>query len=257
MCRPERLVTVSLRPVNPLSGVLSEAWAMYRAHAKHLLTLAFVIYVIAAAIEALLGLLGWPGALLAAVVGIVAAFLLQASLVKAVQDVRDGRADLSLGETVQGARPYLGRVALTSILAGIAITVGLLFFIVPGLLLFTIWCLIVPVIVLENASVGDAFRRSQQLVRGYGWQVFGTLVLAFLLVIAANIVIGAVLVALPEAIGNFVGGVVSGTLVAPFLALVLTLGYFRLRAAHSGTPGYPGDTPGSQPGYPGGGGPYS
>jgi len=213
---------------------------MYRTHARHLLTIALVIYVAAAVIQALLSLLGWFGQLLAAVVGIVAVFLLQATLVKAVEDVRDGRVDLSMGDTVRAARPYVGRVAGASILAGLAIAVGLALFIVPGLFLFTIWCLIVPVIVLESASLGGSFGRSRQLVRGFGWQVFGTLVLAFLLVIAADIVISIILVALPGAVRSFVSGVVSGTLVAPFLALVLTMGYFRLRAAHGHGPEAPG-----------------
>jgi uncharacterized membrane protein len=209
---------------------------MYRRHARHLLTIAFVIYVVAAAVQAgLVGLLGVVGALLAAVVGIIAAFLLQAALVKAVEDVRDGPADLSLGDTLRAARPYVGRVALASILAGIAIALGLVLLIVPGLFLLTIWCLIVPVIVLEGAGVSAAFERSRDLVRGYGWQVFGTLVLVWLLLILTNLVITAVLAPLPEAAQQVISGVVSGTLISPFVALVLTMGYFRLRAAHTGT----------------------
>jgi hypothetical protein len=207
---------------------------MYKAHAKHLLTIAFVIYIIAAAIEAVLGLLGILGALLAAIVGIVAAFVLQATLIKAVEDVRDGVADLSLGDTVQAARPYVGRVAGASILAGIGIAIGLVLVIIPGLFLLTIWCLIVPVIVLENASVGQSFGRSQQLVKGYGWHVFGTLVLVFLILIVVNIVISVVLSALPQELANAISSIISGTFVAPFLALVLTMGYFRLRAAQRG-----------------------
>ena len=82
--------------------------------------------------------------------GIVAAFLLQATLVKAVQDVRDGRVDMSLGDTVRAATPYFWAVAGASILAGIAITIGLILIIVPGLYLITIWAVIVPVIVLEG-----------------------------------------------------------------------------------------------------------
>ena len=105
--------------MNPLSGVLGEAWQMYKAHARHLLAIAFVIYLAAAVIAALLALGGTTiGALLGSLVEIVAAFLLQATLVKAVQDVRDGRVDMSLGETVRAATPYLGAVAGASILAG-------------------------------------------------------------------------------------------------------------------------------------------
>ncbi|MGZ4638570.1 MAG: hypothetical protein ACXV2J_05875 [Actinomycetes bacterium] len=226
--------------MNPLSGVLSEAWGMYRAHARHLLTIAFVVYVVAAVVQGLLsGLLGLFGALLAGIVGIIAAFLLQAALVKAVEDVRDGRVDLSLGDTLQAARPAVARVAVTSILAGIAIGIGLILLIAPGLYLLTIWCLIVPVIVLEGAGVGAAFARSRALVRGYGWQVFGTIVLVFLVALAADLVISLVLVALPSAARSIISGIVSGTLVSPFLALVLTLGYFRLLSAHSSSGGRP------------------
>ena len=55
-----------MRPVNPLAGVLAEAWAMYKAHASHLLSIAFVVYLLTAVVEAVFtGLLGVVGALLA------------------------------------------------------------------------------------------------------------------------------------------------------------------------------------------------
>jgi hypothetical protein len=218
---------------------------MYKAHATHLLTIAFVVYLLTAVVEAVFtGLLGVVGALLAAVISIAAGFVLQATLVKAVEDVRDGRADLSFGETLQAALPALGRVALASILAGLAIGIGLVLLIAPGLFLLTIWCLIVPVIVLEGAGTTAAFGRSRQLVRGFGWQVFGTLVLVFVVMLAVNLVLGIIFAALPTAATNFLSSIVSGTLVSPFLALVLTLGYFRLLAAHGesrveGAPPYP------------------
>jgi hypothetical protein len=209
---------------------------MYKAHASHLLTIAFVVYLLTAVIQAVFtGLLGVVGALLAAVISIAAGFVLQATLVKAVEDVRDGRADLSFGETLQAALPALGRVALASILAGLAIGIGLVLLIAPGLFLLTIWCLIVPVIVLEGAGTTAAFGRSRQLVRGFGWQVFGTLVLVFVVMLAVNLVLGIIFAALPTAATNFLSSIVSGTLVSPFLALVLTLGYFRLLAAHGGS----------------------
>src|SRR5690348_745264 len=217
--------------MNPLSGVLGEAWQMYKAFARHLLAIAFVIYLIAAVIAALLGLAGgFIGTLLGSLVGIVAAYLLQAALVKAVQDVRDGRADLSIGETVRAATPFLAPVIGASLLAGIAITIGLILIIVPGLYLITIWAVIVPVIVLEGAGVFDAFGRSHQLVRGRGWHVFGTLVLTWIILLVVNLVLGAIFVALPNALSNGLSSVISGTLVAPFIALVVTLVYYRLTA---------------------------
>src|SRR5207244_6354034 len=168
------------------------------------------------------------GAVLGSLVEIVAAFLLQATLVKAVQDVRDGRADMSIGETVRAAMPYFWAVAGASILAGIAITIGLILIIVPGLYLITIWAVIIPVIVLEQSGVMASFGRSHQLVRGRGWHVFGTLVLAWLILLAVNLVLGVIFAALPNALGRALRSVISGTIVPPFLALVRSLVQPRL-----------------------------
>ena len=215
--------------MNPLSGVLDEAWRMYKTFAKHLLAIAFVIYLIAAVITALLALAGGTvGILLGSLVSIVAAFVLQATLVKAVQDVRDGRADLSIGETVREAVPYIAPVAGASILAGIAITIGLLLIIVPGLFLITIWAVIVPVIIIERSGAMASFGRSRQLVRGHGWHVFGTLVLVYIIMLVVNIVLGLIFSALPHVLADGLSSVISGTLISPFLALVVTLVYYRL-----------------------------
>jgi hypothetical protein len=217
--------------MNPLSGVLREAWQIYRRFAAHLLTIAFIIYVAAAIIAGLLSLAGRVGLVLAEIVTLFAAFLLQAALVKAVQDVRDGRADMSIGETVSAAMPYIWPVAAASILAGIAITIGLILIIVPGLWLITIWAVIIPAIVIERSGALGSFGRSRQLVRGHGWDVFGTLVLVFIILIVVNIVLGFIFAALPLVWRNGLSTVISGTLVSPFLALVVTQIYYRLVGA--------------------------
>lgn len=221
--------------MNPLKGVLTDAWEMYRRHAAHLLPIAFVVYLVAAALEAvLIGLFGAFGAFLAFIVSLLSVFVLQATLVKAVEDVRDGRVDLSMAETVQAARPRVGTVAGASILAGIAVAIGLLLLIVPGLVLLTFLALIVPVIVLENRGVVEAFRRSAELVRGNGWHVFGVLVLTMVVYIVVGFIIGLVLLVLAPWARDFLSTIISGTLLAPFTALALTLTYYRLRDLHSG-----------------------
>lgn len=246
--------------MSPLSGVLGEAWGYYRRFAAHFLLIAFVIYVGAAIIAALLGLAGGIGLFLGWIINLIAAFLVQAALVKAVQDVRDGRVDLNLGETVSAVVPYVLPVAAASILAGIGISIGFILIIVPGLVLLTFWSLIVPSIVIGGAGVFGSFGKSWRTVRGYAWHVFGTYVLVFLILIVFNIVLSLILLALPSVARNFISNVISGTLVAPFLALVVTLIYYRLTAVHEarnlggGDPAWPPAGPG--PAYPGPGAAY-
>jgi hypothetical protein len=218
--------------MNPTGGVIKEAWGLYKAHWQHLLAFSFAVYVAVALIGALLAVtLTWLGVILAALVSLVALFWLQASLVKAVDDVRDGRADLSLSQTFSAAREHLGAVVVAGILAAIGITIGLILLIVPGLILLTWWCLIVPTIVLENRSAGESFSRSRELVRGYAWSVFGVILLVVLLLIGFQIVLSIILTPLADWLQTFVSNIVSGTLTAPFIAIVLTLLYFRLRGA--------------------------
>jgi hypothetical protein len=224
--------------MSPLSGVLGEAWGYYRRFAGHFLLIAFAIYVGAAIVAALLGLAGSVGLFLGWIVSLIAAFLVQAALVKAVQDVRDGRVDLNLGETVSAALPYLLPVIAASILAGIGISIGFVLLIIPGLILLTFWSLIVPSIVIGGEGVFSSFSKSWRTVRGYAWHVFGTYVLVFLILIVFDIVLGLILLPLHSlAARNAISSVISGTLVAPFLALVVTLIYYRLTAAHEGRGG--------------------
>jgi hypothetical protein len=212
--------------------VIGEAWGIYKAHWRHLLAFSFVTYLIVAVLIALLALiLTWLGALIGAVLSLVAVFWLQAALVKAVEDIRDGRADLSFQETFNAAKPHLGAVIVAGLLAGLGIAIGLVLLIAPGLFLMTIWAVIIPVIVLEKRSAGESFSRSRELVRGYGWGVFGVIVLTILLLIGFEIVLGLILTPLADWLQNFVSNIVSGTLTAPFIAVVLTLLYFRLKAA--------------------------
>lgn len=224
------------QPMSPLSGVLTEAWALYRRFAGHFLLISFVIYLITAILVALLSLAGVVGAILGAIIAIVAAYVLQAALIKAVQDVRDGRVDLDLSQTVQAAMPHVLPVIGASILAGIGITIGFILLIVPGLVLLTFWCLIIPFIVIAGSGVFEAFGNSMRTVRGYAWRVFGTYVLVVLILIAFTIILGLILLVLPQFLRSFIDNVVAGTLIAPFLALVATLIYYRLTAAHAGEP---------------------
>jgi hypothetical protein len=242
--------------MSPLTGVLREAWAMYRRFAAHFLLIAFVLYLVSGIIGALLGLAGVGGGLAGAVVDLFFLFLLQAALVKAVQDVRDGRVDLNFSQTLRAALPYVAPVAGAGILAAIGIAIGFVIIIVPGLILLTFWSLIVPAIVIGGVPAMSSFGQSWRTVRGHAWRVFGTFVLVWLIDIVFKVVLSAIFFALPGSGRDFISSIVAGTLFAPFLAIVVSLIWYRLTAAHQnqgpppgyGAPGY--GAPGyGAPGY--------
>jgi hypothetical protein len=251
--------------MSPLTGVITEAWALYRAHARHLISVAFVVYLPFAVLSLLVALAGsLIGILLVDLVFFIGFLLLEAALVKAVQDIRDGTTNLSVGQTFQSALPSLGNVLVASIGGGILIFIGFCIFIIPGIWMATIWCLIVPVIVLENVGALASFSRSMELVRGRFWNVLGTLVLVILINVVVEFVIHIILVFFPLAVGSALAVLIAGSIVAPFGAAVITLMYFRLVAAPVGAGGtygggpFGGGTGGPYggPGGPFGGGPY-
>ncbi|HJV29823.1 MAG TPA: hypothetical protein VJ645_04835, partial [Gaiellaceae bacterium] len=171
-------------------AIVREAWELYKAHWRTFVPLALIVYIVLGLITLVFALiLGWLGIVIGALASIVGTFWLQGALVEAVQDVRDGKQDLSIGETFRRVQPRLPALIAAGVLAGIGILVGLVLLIVPGLFLLTIWSLIVPTIVLEGKSAGESFGRSRELARGHGWQVFGVIVITIGAVIVVSIIV--------------------------------------------------------------------
>jgi hypothetical protein len=112
----------------------------------------------------------------------------------------------------------------------VGITIGFLLLIVPGLILITLWLLIVPAIMLENRGVLESFGRSRELVSGHGWSVFGVIVLTVAILIAVNIGLSLVEAAFDSRWLNLLLDIASQTAAVPFLALAWTITYFELRA---------------------------
>ena len=77
-------------------------------------------------------------------------------------------------------------------------------------------------------------------MRGHGWHVFGMLVIVYIIMLVVNIVLGVIFVALPHVLGDGLSSVISGTIISPFLAVVVTLVYYRLS---TGAPQPPGGDP--------------
>jgi len=207
---------------------IGEAFSIYRDQAGVLLPVAFWLFLISAIVEAATNqvlALFW----IAIVVSVTVATLYQGMVVGLVKDVQDGRRDSSVGELMRSVLPVFWRLLGASILLALGIFGGTLLLIVPGLYLLTIWAVVAPAIVVERRKVTDAFGRSRQLVRGNGWPVFWTMVVATLIGIAAALGLTALATAVVE--GEIVGlvfTVLAQTVAAPIAALIASVLYFRL-----------------------------
>lgn len=154
------------------------------------------------------------------------------------------------GETIDwqtslktGARRLVPLVVAT-VLISLGSGIGLVFCLVPGIYLFTMWSVTPAALVTERLGAIRAMGRSFDLVRGRFWPVLGALVLSYLLYIVVSQIIGGVASAitvvsalasdqfsfLPSVIGSAIVQVVA----APFVASMVTIIYFDLRVRKEG-----------------------
>jgi hypothetical protein len=219
-----------------VGGVLSEAWGLYTRFFKRFFVIAAAVYLVLNLVDALVATafdrnagIAILIALVTVVISVVGTFWLQGALVYAVDDVRDGRIDSTVQQVFERVRPYLWTLVGAGLVAGIGIAIGLVLLIVPGLVLLTWWCLIVPVIVLEGRPFGESFGRSRELVRGHGWTVFGVVIVTAILSGIASGIIQSLFFFLGDFLRNWIGGAIASAIVGPFMAIALTLTYFKLR----------------------------
>jgi hypothetical protein len=243
-----------------VARVFERIFEIYRDQFTLLIPAALVVFVPVAIISGLIyaGGVTVLGAVLVAAIATIATYWFQGMVVEAARDILDGRRDHTVGSLVRSATPVIGPLVLAGILAGIGIGIGLILLIVPGLFLLTIWAVLAPVIVIERRGAIDAFGRSRELVRGHGWQVFGVILVLFLL----QAVLGAVIQAIADSVSDsFVGFAVADlllrVLIAPLSAVAAAVLYFELKALRGepvmGTGGDqipPGGEPGAVPAPP-------
>jgi hypothetical protein len=156
-------------------------------------------------------------------------------VVELVRDVQDGRRDSSVGDLFRSVTPVLLPLLGVSILAGLGIAIGFVLIIVPGLFLMTIWSVVAPVTVIERPGVLNAFARSRELVRGYGWQVFGVIVVAIVVLIAVSLLVSLISSSMSDA-GSAVVQWAFNVVTAPLVGLLVSVLYFGLRRAKGETP---------------------
>jgi hypothetical protein len=219
-----------------VGGVFSEAWEYYTKFFRRFVATSAAVFLVLDLLAAIAadargrnaGLaLAWG--LVSSVATLVGAFWVQGALVAGIDDVRDGRPDLTIEQLYRRTRPFLGALLVAGVVAAVVGAVGLLLLVVPGLFVLTRWAVFVPVIVLERRRGLAALGRSNRLVSGTGWPVFGVVFTTTVLNAIATLALISVFSFLPTFAAVWIGGLVAHCLVVPFVALAWTVTYFELR----------------------------
>jgi hypothetical protein len=177
-------MTIALRPLS-LGELLDRTFHLYRNNFGLFVGIAAVAYLPLLIVRIIFGALqisalkGHVSATVGVVIGGLAAVLCylvsvaaaQAATVTAVSSVYLGEA-VTVGETYSRVKGKILRVALAMIGMGIGIFIGLLLLLVPGIILFLMWALTIPVVVLEDADLFEALRRSRELTARHRGRVF-------------------------------------------------------------------------------------
>ena len=170
---------------------------------------------------------GIPGSywILVAVVSL-ASMLLYGAGVARIESIAQGD-DIGLGRSFGVAVPKMGTLLLSAILFGLAVGVGLILLIVPGLFLLGSLFLFVPAIMLDGKGPVEGLNYSHKLVWGNWWRVATTFTIAVIIIyvvyligaIVVGMVLGFASVAVDPAAGliaNLIVTVVASLLVTAF-----------------------------------------
>jgi hypothetical protein len=161
--------------------VLGAALRTYRERFWRVAGTAFVVFGIVAVVDALATVLvidrhvsrpvgAAVTSVAASVFAMVGVVVYAGLLDKVVGAHLHGHPDLTIRE-IWRVLP-LGRLVAADVVLAMATLVGLALFVVPGVVIFTMWSLVGPVITIEDGSVVSAFARSWRLVRRSFWLVF-------------------------------------------------------------------------------------
>lgn len=131
--------------------------------------------------------------------------------------------------------PVIAVVLLSSLLT----FAGSLAILIPGLIIYTVLWVVVPVTVVERPGIVDSLRRSSALTKGYRWQIFGMILILGMANGGILALIEEVIAPSEATLGNllpyvFISLAATAALTA-FEAVVTTVTYYRLRTAKEGT----------------------
>jgi hypothetical protein len=237
---------VDLTAPRPVGALVADALRLYAAHPALFFTLALAVVapyqliVLAATGTSPLGQQtahASTALTLLLLDFVVVVPLVSALHVRAVGAVARGERPRLL-DVIWGAVRVLPVVAAAQIVADIGIGIGIVLFIIPGVVLAIRWAVVAQTAAIERTDWMSALRRGAALTRGSYLHVFGVLVIT-------SVFTYGVLSAGEAAAGSHAGawqvalGIVVDTITRSFTALTTAVLYFELRGRAGQAPRRP------------------
>lgn len=170
----------------------------------------------------------------ASLVSLITYHILQGALIQgAIADFSGKSA--SLAECVSTGLKHLLPIIAIALLMGLAVGLGMVLLLIPGIILLVMWAVAIPARVAENTGVFEAFGRSRELTQGNRWRIFLLLVVYFVLAIVISGLIGLMTGFNPgsSALG-LISSLVTNTLTTVIAAVGTAALYFELRRTKEG-----------------------
>lgn len=124
----------------------------------------------------------------------------------------------TIGDCLSTAGRNLFPLLGLGILSGLAIGLGLLLLIVPGIILMIMWYVAAPSLVVEQLGVTGSMERSADLTRGARWNVLLLVIIAGAIGFGVSMVFGMINLAIGGATGAMSpGGLASGGVPTAFV----------------------------------------
>lgn len=221
-----------------IGGILSEATDTWKK-AFGTIWLIALILLVPVGILSYFSDRGWLIGLIYFVASILATLYIQGVLARIVQDVReDGKVDWSVGELLKSINPKLLPLLGLTIVLSILISIGLVLFIIPGIILALIWFVAVPVLIIEDKGVFDSMSRSGELTKGNRWRIFGLMLVVYIGVFVVFLIAALIAAVLP--ILGLIAFIALAVIVYPWIAVVVPTVYYALAGAKGqATPAMP------------------
>jgi hypothetical protein len=167
------------------------------------------------------------GGLIVAAIAVIISAVLQAAILR-------GAAQASIGDPVDIETSYrfglrkIGSVILVGLLVGLAVGIGFILLIIPGVIALVFFSVSIPALVIENRRGTEAMSRSWNLVSGSFWHAFGLILVAALI----TALVGGLLSALggDSWLTVWIFSAIGQIVTMPFAAIVSVLLYLDLRA---------------------------